>query len=286
MATYTENLELKMPAATDNAEIGDINHNMELIDEAIGDRPVFSAGTGVKFTDVTGGKSIGLDNSGATAGSYGPSADVTGNDGTTIKVPSVTVDATGRVTAVSEKTYTSKNNTYTNGNGLNLSNGEFSMSGNFDGNFTATKVFNACWNDYAEFRNGVIKAGGWCVCESDDGVMRLSTKRLQAGCRITSDTFGSAMGKTEDAKTPVAVAGRVLATPSNRHKRSKWKIGKAVCSGQCGTVDIMSRLECILFPDRIIGYVSEIPTYSFWRAGDESNPVMIPVDGRIWVYVR
>ena len=50
--------------------------------------------------------------SGATAGSYGPSADVTGNDDVTINVPNITVDTNGHITSVSNKVYTSKNTTY------------------------------------------------------------------------------------------------------------------------------------------------------------------------------
>ena len=54
-----------------------------------------------------------LTKSGVTAGSYGPSAAVTGNEGTTMNVPYITVDAYGRVTSISNKVYTAKNTTYT-----------------------------------------------------------------------------------------------------------------------------------------------------------------------------
>lgn len=78
----------------------------------------FSANTDVTLTgDVTGtasskaGWSVAttLANSGVTAGTYGPSADVTGNNNTTILVPEITVDAKGRVTAVTNRTYKSVN---------------------------------------------------------------------------------------------------------------------------------------------------------------------------------
>ena len=48
-----------------------------------------------------------------TAGSFGPTANVTGNNGSTIKVPQITVDADGHVTAVTERTFTAVNSTYT-----------------------------------------------------------------------------------------------------------------------------------------------------------------------------
>lgn len=55
-----------------------------------------------------------LPSSGVTAGSYGPTANVTGTNGTTINVPQITVDAYGRVTSVTNRAYTSKdtNTTY------------------------------------------------------------------------------------------------------------------------------------------------------------------------------
>lgn len=47
--------------------------------------------------------------SGVSAGSYGPTADVSGSNGSTIKVPQITVDNTGHVTAVTERTLTCVN---------------------------------------------------------------------------------------------------------------------------------------------------------------------------------
>lgn len=82
----------------------------------------FSANTTVALTGDATGTSAGskkgwsvpvtLANSGVTAGTYGPSADVTGNNNSTISVPQITVDAKGRVTSVTNRTLTCKNNTY------------------------------------------------------------------------------------------------------------------------------------------------------------------------------
>lgn len=85
-----------------------------------------NAGTATKFAsaqsvaltgDVTGSASsqagwsieTTLADSGVTAGTYGPSANVTGNDGATISIPQITVDSKGRVTSITARTYTSKN---------------------------------------------------------------------------------------------------------------------------------------------------------------------------------
>ena len=203
---------------------------------AVPTNTTYSAGTGLSLN----GTEFSLSNSGATAGSYGPTADVTGNNGATIKVPYVTVDAKGRVTGITYKTFTAvnTNTTYSAGNGLSLSGTTFSMSGSYSGNFTATKVYNAVWNDYAEFREGEDAAPGHVVQETEDGVMRICTERLAPACKIVSDTFGSCMGETEKAKLPIAVAGRVLAYPFR--DKSEFHLGDAVCSAPGGTVDVNS----------------------------------------------
>ena len=78
----------------------------------------FSSNAAVTLTgDVTGtvsskkGWSVAttLADSGVTQGTYGPSADVTGSNGSTISVPEITVDAKGRITAIVNRTYTSVN---------------------------------------------------------------------------------------------------------------------------------------------------------------------------------
>ena len=73
------------------------------------------AGTSYSGTSpiTVSGSSISHANSGVTSGSYGPSANVTGNEGNTINVPQITVDAKGHVTSVTNRVYTSKNTTYT-----------------------------------------------------------------------------------------------------------------------------------------------------------------------------
>lgn len=60
----------------------------------------YSAGTGLSLSS----NKFSITNSGVTAGSYGPSANATPAYGATFKVPYVTVDATGRITAASTKT--------------------------------------------------------------------------------------------------------------------------------------------------------------------------------------
>ena len=143
---------------------------------------------------------------------------------------------------------------------------------------TDGKVFGAVWNDFAEFRKSDEVEAGRVICENGDGSLSRSYKRLQPGACIVSDTFGFAIGETNDCKTPIAVAGRVLAYPYE----DWWcfEPGQPVCAGPNGTVSMMSRREARKYPDRIIGTVSELPTYEKWGNNN------IQVNGRIWIKIK
>ena len=141
-----------------------------------------------------------------------------------------------------------------------------------------SKVYGAVWNDYAEYRAGETTEAGRVVKETKDGILKIATKRLEPGCEIVSDTFGFAIGETEKSKTPIAATGRVLAYPFE--DRDSYELGQAVCSGPNGTISKMTREEIMMYPERIIGTVSEIPNYETWGSGD------VPVNGRIWIRIR
>ena len=72
------------------------------------------AGTGAAISlDATNDKiTISHSDTSTLSGSYGPTANVTGDDNATIVVPQITVDGFGHVTGVTSRTYTSKNTTY------------------------------------------------------------------------------------------------------------------------------------------------------------------------------
>ena len=147
------------------------------------------------------------------------------------------------------------------------------------GNFHASKVYGAVWNDYAEYRttNENVKPGQ-VVIDNDDGSLSITEDYLLPGAQVVSDTYGFAIGETETAKTPLAVSGRVLVyTYKNREE---YHAGQAVCSAPGGTVITMTREEIQKYPDAIIGIVSEIPDYETWGSDN------ILVDNRIWIKVR
>lgn len=141
------------------------------------------------------------------------------------------------------------------------------------------KLWGAVWNDYAECRDVDTIEPGKCVIEVGDDTLTTSTERLMPGANITSDTFGFAIGETEQAKTPIAVSGRVLAYPYESREEFKKNIGRPVCSGPNGTVSIMTDEEYRNKGYCAIGTISAVPDYEEWGTGK------IKVNGRVWIKV-
>ena len=194
-----------------------------------------------------------LATSGVTAGSYGPSANATPAHSGTFSVPYITVDAKGRVTAASTKTITlpasgntdtkvkqtvsTTNNTYpllacATANATATVTGEAIFASAIKinpsaGSLTATAVYNAVWNDYAEFfpRGEETEAGDFVALslDSDNEVYVKASKETSKSVGIHSDSFGHLIGG-EDAPDgqdfveynlpkyiPVGLVGRVRA---------------------------------------------------------------------------
>lgn len=141
------------------------------------------------------------------------------------------------------------------------------------------KLWGAVWNDYAEFREGDTVESGRCVIEVGNDTLITSTERMMPGANITSDTFGFAIGETEQAKTPIAVSGRVLAYPYESREEFKKNIGRPVCSGPNGTVSIMTDEEYRNKGYCAIGTISAVPDYEEWGTGK------VKVNGRVWIKV-
>ena len=146
------------------------------------------------------------------------------------------------------------------------------------GELIADAVYGAVWNDYAEYRdqNEPLIAGHIAYCD-DNGKLKYTTKRLQKFEGVISDTFGFAIGETDECKTPLAVSGRVLVYCD---PEDDFHSGDCVCAGPNGIAYRMTREEIMMYPDRIVGVVSEIPTYERWGSGD------VEVNGRIWIKVK
>ena len=145
-------------------------------------------------------------------------------------------------------------------------------------------VTGAVWNDYAEYREADILEPGYVLVETGKDSLTKSSKRLQIFAGISSDTWGFAQGETEKAKTPIAVAGRVLVYPGE--DRDKYQPGDCVCAGPDGKVYIMTREEICEWPDRIVGVVSCIPDYEEWGGGKNADRPSVKINGRIWIRIK
>lgn len=133
----------------------------------------------------------------------------------------------------------------------------------------------AAWNDYAEARTcneceTPHQLDGYVVCESGDGTVKLSTKRLQPCAYVVSDTYGSTIGS---GNINVGIAGKALV-----YTDDDVEIGDCLAAGENGKAVKMTRQEIINYPDRILGIVIEIPTQDTYND--------IKINGRIWVKLK
>ena len=145
-------------------------------------------------------------------------------------------------------------------------------------------VTSAVWNDYAECRESDCEEFGYVLMEVGDDSLTKTTERLSHFAGVSSDTWGFSQGETDKAKTPIAVAGRVLVYPYQ--DRNNYKPGDCVCAAPGGTVDIMTREEVREWPDRIVGTVSCVPDYEEWGGGEGADRDPVKVNGRIWIKVK
>ena len=144
-------------------------------------------------------------------------------------------------------------------------------------------VTSAVWNDYAECRESDCEEFGYVLMEVGDDSLTKTTERLSHFAGVSSDTWGFSQGETDKAKTPIAVAGRVLVY--TYQDRNNYKPGDCVCAAPGGTVDIMTREEIKEYPDRIVGTVSCIPDYEEWGGGEIADRKPVKVNNRIWIKV-
>lgn len=130
------------------------------------------------------------------------------------------------------------------------------------------------WNDYAERRQCTTEVEpGYVVCEQGDGTLALASEKYQACPYVVSDTYGMIIGEEGDNYYPLAVSGRVLV-----YVDCSVKLGDVLCANKNGKATKMNRSEIVNCPDRILGVVSEIPTYDKWND--------IEVNGRVWIKLR
>lgn len=114
MTGYSKASSAGSIATTDslNTALGKLEKTLDGKTSNTGTVTSVAAGTGLSGGTITTSGTISLASGVVTAGSAGPTAAVTGNDGATIAVPRITVDTYGRVTGLTSYNLTNKNTTY------------------------------------------------------------------------------------------------------------------------------------------------------------------------------
>ena len=118
------------------------------------------------------------------------------------------------------------------------------------GQFKAERVWNAVWNDYADFQKLNDKlVYGKAYYDTIEGA-RICTQRCQmAVMGIASDTFGHAVGSGANygSELPIAVAGWVLA-----YVDKEYPCGTPLTNDENGNLTEMTLEEKMKYPERLI----------------------------------
>jgi hypothetical protein len=154
-------------------------------------------------------------------------------------------------------------------------------SDNCSGGFKAGKVFNAVWNDVADFQpidpdkcQQLIP--GKVYIDGPNGIQNV-TKRNQAGIAgIYSDTYGIGVGEAED-RIPIAIGGWVLA-----YTDKQYPTGTPLVTTRDGFLTKARFHERILTPERIVATYARSEDSEKW--GPEGKEIL--VCGRNWVKVK
>ena len=130
---------------------------------------------------------------------------------------------------------------------------------------------------------------GTVVSENGTGILVKSSERLQPCSYVVSSETIPVTGDYEalrsDNSQNVAIVGRILTYVNDRNE---LEVGDAVCAGPNGLAYKMTREEIQNYPDRILGYVAEIPTYEIWRDSAEGIDQFQEsyVRNRVWILLK
>lgn len=162
----------------------------------------------------------------------------------------------------------------TAGNALNITNGATTAF------LKADRVWNAVWNDIADFQLLADKLEyGRCYMDTKDGA-KICTHRCQMSViGIASDTFGFGVGNGANVnrEVPIAVAGWVLA-----YVDEEYECGTVLTNDEFGGLTAMTRSEKLEYPERIVAIYKRKEMDEFWGPDN----LKIPVNGRHWVKVK
>ncbi len=147
-----------------------------------------------------------------------------------------------------------------------------------NGEITATKVYNAVYNDIADFveiPDGMEVDFGKCYVRKADSSIALSSEIAEIGVLgLASDTFGYGLGEKEDKnQLPLAIGGFVLACVDK-----VYAPGTPLTCGADGCLTEMPQETKVAYPERIVAVFDREEAEEIWYD--------VPVNGRCWVKVK
>jgi len=146
------------------------------------------------------------------------------------------------------------------------------------GHFSAERIWNSVWNDYADFQllNDEYIPGK-CYFDTTDGARICDTRCQLSVIGLASDTFAQVVGKREDQKqVPIAVAGWALA-----YVDQEYPCGTPLTNNEKGELTEMTLEEKRNYPERLVAIYKRKEMEELF--GTESK---IKVNGRHWVKVK
>jgi len=146
-----------------------------------------------------------------------------------------------------------------------------------DQQFIASKVWNAVWNDIADFQalDDVLEYGK-CYYDTVNGARICNERCQESVIGIASDTFGYALGANVN-KVPIAVTGWVLACVDK-----EYRPGVPLTCSEEGCLTEMTLEEKQNYPERIVAIYKRKELKEYW--GPEGR--QIKVNDRHWVKVK
>jgi hypothetical protein len=147
-----------------------------------------------------------------------------------------------------------------------------------DQQISAYKIWNAVWNDVADFRlldDNLVY--GMCYYDTITGA-KICTKKCQKSViGIASNTFGQGLGKFTDDAVPIAISGWVLA-----YVDKEYEMGTPLTNNKMGFLTKMTLKEKQSYPERLLAIYRNKEIENVWGpVGRE-----IKVDDRHWVKVK
>lgn len=147
----------------------------------------------------------------------------------------------------------------------------------YDGYFYATRVYNAVWNDIADFQplQGQLEYGS-CYYSTGQGVTLCNKKCQKSVVGIASNTYGFGVGSREGC-VPIAIGGWVLTNVDR-----EYEPGTPLINDKNGFLTKANLYHRIFYSDRIVGYYDRREMLKIIQYGETKIEVL----GRHWIKVK